>query len=337
MIVIMKQPLILLFGQPRSGTTWIGKIFDSHPDTLYRHQPDSGSALKSLPLIAPVADYDKYRSTVTHFVDRLANVNSPRSAGTLPIFPKSYLSSTGLLLRRFAVLATKVSEPFISDIPIPEFADLEKARGIHVVWKSIESLGRLGVIVLAVADSKTVLILRHPGGYIASVLNGEARGQFSSTAKSSDDFPVLRMLLEESPHKQRNPSDQAVKTMHPVERLAWRWVLYNEIALAGIEGIAGCTVLRYEDLCAHPVAKAKELIQFTGLTWHHQVETFVQRSTSRQSEHYYSVFKDPLEASTKWSQQLSAADVERIMGVVRQSQLVDFYPDVNAETELIYA
>ena len=333
----MKQPLILLFGQPRSGTTWIGKIFDSHPNTLYRHEPDSGSALKSLPLIAPVADCDKYRSTVAHFVGRLALLNSARSAGTLPIFPKNYMSSTGLLIRRFAVLATKVSEPFIADIPIPEFTDFKRAADIHVVWKSIESLGRLGVIVRAVADSRAVLILRHPGGYIASVLNGEARGQFSSTAKSSDDFPVLRMLLEESPHKQRNPSDQAVKTMHPVERLAWRWVLYNEIALAGIEGITSCKVLRYEDLCDHPMAKAKELIQFTGLAWHHQVESFVQRSTSRQSEHYYSVFKDPLESSTKWSQQLSAADIEHIMSVVRQSRLADFYPDVSAETELVYA
>lgn len=29
---------ILLFGLPRSGTTWLGKLFDSHPDTLYRHE-----------------------------------------------------------------------------------------------------------------------------------------------------------------------------------------------------------------------------------------------------------------------------------------------------------
>ena len=31
---------ILLFGMPRSGTTWLGKIFDSHPQVLYRHEPD---------------------------------------------------------------------------------------------------------------------------------------------------------------------------------------------------------------------------------------------------------------------------------------------------------
>ena len=31
---------ILIVGAPRSGTTWLAKIFDSHPATLYRHEPD---------------------------------------------------------------------------------------------------------------------------------------------------------------------------------------------------------------------------------------------------------------------------------------------------------
>lgn len=57
----MKHSVILLCGIPRSGTTWIGKIFDSHPDTLYRHEPDSGKVLGSVPLVAPIADVEKYR------------------------------------------------------------------------------------------------------------------------------------------------------------------------------------------------------------------------------------------------------------------------------------
>ena len=32
--------LILVVGAPRSGTTWLAKIIDSHPDVLYRHEPD---------------------------------------------------------------------------------------------------------------------------------------------------------------------------------------------------------------------------------------------------------------------------------------------------------
>ena len=35
----------LLFGMPRPGTPWLGKVFDSQPATLYRHEPDSGGAL----------------------------------------------------------------------------------------------------------------------------------------------------------------------------------------------------------------------------------------------------------------------------------------------------
>ena len=35
---------ILILGAPRSGTTWLAKIIDSHPDVLYRHEPDKLAA-----------------------------------------------------------------------------------------------------------------------------------------------------------------------------------------------------------------------------------------------------------------------------------------------------
>jgi hypothetical protein len=33
--------LLLVVGAPRSGTTWLGKILDSHPHVVYRHEPNS--------------------------------------------------------------------------------------------------------------------------------------------------------------------------------------------------------------------------------------------------------------------------------------------------------
>jgi hypothetical protein len=333
----MKHSLILLFGMPRSGTTWIAKIFDSHPNTLYRHEPDSGGALKPIPLIAPVADAERYQAIIAKFAERLPQIRTLRAAGSLPLFPKQYQSSAHLLLKRFSVLATKASEAFVRDVPIPEFIDYEKVRNLHVVWKSIESLGRLGIILRAVPQSRAFVLLRHPCGYIASVLAGEGNNQFSSSTASSDDYPVYEMLLTASRRKERNPDLDDLKNMQPVERLAWRWVLYNEIALADTAGLKNCISVRYESLCAQPVVEAKKLIQLSGLQWHSQVEAFVQGSTARSSDHYYSVFKDPAASSTKWQTQLSPDQIKRIMSIVRKSCFGERYADNCSREQLRYA
>src|SRR4030095_14825503 len=65
---------------PRSGTTWIGKTFDSHPNMPYRHEPNSGRVLKAMPLIAPIENADKYRSITVPFVELLEEINTPRAA-----------------------------------------------------------------------------------------------------------------------------------------------------------------------------------------------------------------------------------------------------------------
>ena len=60
---------ILAIGMPRSGTTWIGKILDSHPRTLYRHEPDTWRRLDTIPLFpAPSARLigRSHRSTRVH-------------------------------------------------------------------------------------------------------------------------------------------------------------------------------------------------------------------------------------------------------------------------------
>jgi hypothetical protein len=139
----MKHQLLLLFGMPRSGTTWIAKIFDSHPDTLYRHEPDASGALNAIPLATPITDANHFATVIKKFVAELPSLNSPRAVGSLPMFPKSYNSSAHLLVKRFTALASKASEPFLGELPVRDFINYQTAGRILVVWKSIESLGRL--------------------------------------------------------------------------------------------------------------------------------------------------------------------------------------------------
>jgi hypothetical protein len=95
--------------------------------------------------------------------------------------------------------------------------------------------------------------------------------------------------------------------------------------LADISGAGNCTYVWYEDVCTHPESKTRELLHFAGLSWHPQVARFVAQSTSRHSNRYYSVFKDPLVAATKWQTTLSGEDIERVMSIVDDSQYRALY------------
>src|SRR5271154_2625415 len=51
-------PPILIIGYARSGTSWLGKIFDSHPDVMYLHEPDKLLPGKELPYFCDAAEFD---------------------------------------------------------------------------------------------------------------------------------------------------------------------------------------------------------------------------------------------------------------------------------------
>ena len=321
-----KFPLILLFGMPRSGTTWIGKIFDSHPDTLYRHEPDSWGLLNAIPLMAPIEQADAYTKSIRDFCARLPDMKLTKVAASTPIFPKSYYSSLQYELFRLNVFAVKVVAKLFGERPVHNMIRTRDLEQIRVVWKSIESLGRLGVIERAMQPCYGIHIARHPCGYVASLLRGEAQRHFSDEVAASEDMGLLALCLDTPAAHQHGLTLEGLKLMHPVERLAWRWVLFNAKAMQDIEGQPGCMTLRYEDLCLDPLGVAKQLFDFTRLPWNEQTEHFVTQSTSKDVGRYYSVVKDPLKASSKWKGELSGEDVDRIYSVVAGTQPGALYP-----------
>lgn len=309
-------PIVLLFGMPRSGTTWIGKIFDSHPETLYRHEPDSWGRLNAMPLMPPLDDAEQHAPMIQAFCAELPGMTLTKVAGSTPVFPKAYYSALRFNLYRLSVAAAKTTAKVLGEQAVRNFIRTQDLPRIRLVWKSIESMGRLGVIVRATRPSIGIHIARHPCGYVASVLRGEARGRFTSGVATSEDYGLFEKCLGTRAAQQHGITLDRLRAMHPVERLAWRWVLYNAKALEDIAGEPNCMTLRYEDLCRDPHGVAQQLFQFSGLTWNPQTERFVSQSTAKEVERYYSVVKDPLKSAFKWKDELDKQDIERILGVV---------------------
>ncbi|WP_329743199.1 sulfotransferase family protein [Dyella sp. A6] len=317
---------VLVFGMPRSGTTWIGKLFDSHPDTLYRHEPDSMRRL-SLPLYPNMDDAPGYQDELERFVAMLPAMRSTEVVGKQPLFPKHYQSAAGLAAYRAGVLAAKAASRMRRHFPTPFRPTASRHAQRCLVWKSIESPGRLGVCMEALPAARGIHLMRHPCGYVASVLRGEAGHQFSGETPMADDRWLFKLLLDTPAAKTYDLHLEDIEALSPEERLAWRWVLIQEKVLADVADCGRVLTVRYEDVCDDPLVMTQRMFQFAGLAWHPQTEAFVRASTQETHSNYYSVFKHPQKSAQRWRSDLPAPVIERILTVLRQSSLARFYPD----------
>jgi hypothetical protein len=129
--------VISIHGVPRSGTSWLGNLFNSHPQVAYRHQP----------LFA-------YR-----FKDRIS------------------LDSTPAAIRQFLEeLYNVTDDPFILDLKrrrsLPEFwQQAHKAeRPSHLVMKMVRYHHLIPHLMKSLPEIRIIGIVRHPCAVIHSWL-----------------------------------------------------------------------------------------------------------------------------------------------------------------------
>ncbi len=317
---------ILLFGVERSGTSWLGKIFDSHPTTQYRHEPERQLEDFGLPWICPDDPPGVFDEAATRYLRRMTAAATVKTAGPAPFFAKSYRSAAGAALHQAlarglrALAALEPRRGGMHNLRLPDLARRDRGA-VRVVVKSVSGHGRAGLLTRAAADGQAVLLLRDPGGQVESVLRGATRGKFVEP-------PELAWIPPTSPGRRHGLTDALLARMTPVEQLAWHWVVRNEMMLDDLTPLPNARVLRYDDLCADPAGEARALFAFAGLPWAPATEAFIAASISGAGRQgYYTVFRDPAATLHRWRERLAAADRRRIAAILRRSALAGWWPD----------
>lgn len=323
------RPCILIFGMPRSGTTWIGKLFDSHPDTLYRHEPDSVQQL-AMPQFPDKAQAHKYAAELQHFITLLPRMRSPKVVGKQPLFAKSYHSTAALHAYQASVFAAKAASRIRRDVPCLYRPTGEGCARTRLVWKSTESPARLSACMAALPEARAIHLLRHPCGYVASILRGRREHRFAVAGTGSDAAWYLNLLLATPAGRACGLSRDDVARFTPEERLALSWVLIQEKILADIAGCERTLSVRYEDVCAQPEATTRRMFAFAGLDWQPQTAAFVAASSGMADTDYYSVFKDSPARAERWRAELAPDVIARILGIAADSNAYRFYRAVAA-------
>jgi hypothetical protein len=309
--------VIMVLGAPRSGTTWLAKIIDSHPDVLYRHEPDESR---------PPRPDDTLQALLAEWADD----RSPRTTTKRPFFAKSFRPGWARILRiglaAASSAASRLPPPlsWVAECQLPELINHPAPRLLikSVRWaKGAENLAR------SVPGSRIVFILRHPCGQVASVIRGARQRRFDLKTEGTD------MPFDEDAATAfaaaRGLDPSAFQALPDAAKYAWSWRAFNEPAYAALAPQPNVNVVLYEALCARPEALARRILAFAALDWNLQTEDFIARSAAHEGRaDYYAIFRDAVASAEAWRTALPATDQQAVRSVVSASPLARFWPDL---------
>lgn len=318
--------VVWLAGAGRSGTTWLGKIFDASPAVLYRHEPDNLAKLpffEGLPSrIEPEDGEPEYRR---RFEEGLAASASRHALHFFrpPEFEKEFtrprlLGAVNALLRLGRAAGVT---PHFGARPW-----LFRSEPAHVAVKSVVSNMRLGWLRRNFPGVRVVLIVRHPGGYLSSWKEGAAKHGWRGFGAVERLSPTVLPFPFPDHEKYR----EAFERGSDFERELIYWIVANETPIRQLEGDAGTHVVVYEDLCADPVGVTRELFGFAGIEMTPSVEGFVDASTQRSTDGFHSVFKDPMDSAMKWKRTLDDDEQATVRRYLQESRLAGLWRDAEA-------
>lgn len=314
----LKGLMLVIIGSGRSGTTWLGKLFDSHPDTVYLHEPDAVLRRPDLPTFPAPEDLERYAGEAAGYLDALKKVRRPGVIGVPPRFAKNYRGAAGGGFHRSTMVMGKAMRRLAgrkwAGPPVP-LAPRKGARGLYVM-KSVSAVCRAPLWSAADPRLKIIHLIRHIGGRVASLERGMAAGLMNPDPQIDELF--------ELPEAELYPfTKQEIRRRRLIDKLAYSWMVQNDKAAADMEGCPHYRSVIYEDLCKATSRTVMELFGFAGLEPSIETNMFLktlERQAVDGKAAYHSVMKSPLSSIDRWRRELSPDEQDCIMEIVSHAR-----------------
>ena len=316
----MSNNTLMILGTERSGTTFLGKLFDSHPEVIYRHEPDSEEINRGIPFMPNISEIGTYRTEAAEYLEKLKHTTTLKTAGRRPFFPKHYRSRVGESVFRASIIAKVARE----NIGLPESRDLtisDRIRRDHApgfcVLKSVNSLCRFALFATAAPTYRFLHLIRHPCGVIASRFRG-----FEKNTMSSRTYLKSLFQLPEAKLYPFSFSDMAARTFE--EQAAYDWMVKNDKVARDMQGNNCYRPVIYGALCNDLESVLHGLFRHVKLQWHPQTERFIHRLkhiSLKKRPSYFDILRNPAIGQHSWKNELTSSQINRILAVVAHTQM----------------
>lgn len=315
--------MLLILGSGRSGTTWLGKLFDSHPDVFYLHEPDAVRKAPDLTEFPGAEEIDDGRERAAAYLTDLASLRYPGVVGKPPHFPKAYRGLLGNGAYRAMLFGAKAVRRLAMKLglrdekwPGPEVPLFQTASADTVpVLKSVSAVCRAPLYLSAEPELRIVLVIRHVNGRLASLKRGIASGLISPD-------PQLEALFA-TPEAALYPFTKDDIASRPLlEQLAWSWMVQNDKVVTDCRKSSRFLAIVYEDLCRAPVRMLGDLFTFAGLPESDQTTHFLEwlETAPQDDTSYYGVIHPPLASIDRWRTDLTEREQTSIHEIVRHAR-----------------
>jgi hypothetical protein len=312
---------ILIAGHGRSGTNWLLEILDQSQQTHCRNEPNEcvGSALSALP--SAWVDHPGLTAELESTWDE-AIARASRSFGdrdhSIPVY-KDHFSrpaqriglvrlARGKKIRK--ALGSVLTAPLPEEWPIPPWVGGQSGGDRLVPVLKVNFVpGWIAWALRNRPEAHVLHIVRHPGGYLNSLIKRWLSRQKDRAAVESVNRALLAQVAAHDPAWAARFGDPG--TLSLIEAELWYWLYCAETIDRVGAGNPRYQLIKYEELTRNPVEVSRSLYRGCGLDWDETIEQAIRR-TAGESDAIAAAWRDKLDPEY-------VALVERILdaGVVR--------------------
>ena len=290
-----------------------------------------------MPYTTEASDYEGWKPYIEGYLSGLRKTCASRSVLKRPHFSKSYPKSFADRLAFQTFLGKMRVDQVLNRIgfsPIlstwPKCVD----QAEMTVWKSVEQTGNIGCFLKAAPEQRILHVVRHPCGFVDSVMRGQQKKLLTGGVPTSQDLGIFDYVTRTKYADQIGLKIGDWSRLSEVERLAYIWLVLNEQAILDGEGMPNYKLVYFEEFCLDPLRMTREVFDFVGLNLGPQTTRFVTSSSSSSasasasasdgtdkasSERYYSVSRNSQSVPRNWMNRLSKDSIDRILKIARLS------------------